>query len=37
MAEFCIATQMQPSEFKKLTLLEYMEFLKVLDKAGDEL
>jgi len=27
MAEFCIALKMSPSEYKKLTLLEYKEFV----------
>jgi hypothetical protein len=36
MAQFCSATGMSPSEYKKLTLIEYMEFLKILNMKVDE-
>jgi hypothetical protein len=31
MAEFCIATRMTPTEYRKLTILEFGEFVKALD------
>lgn len=34
MAAFCLATKMQPSEYRKLSLREVDAFMKALDKQG---
>jgi hypothetical protein len=34
MAEFCRAMNMQPSEYKALTLSEYQAFIKDFSKRG---
>jgi hypothetical protein len=34
MALFCTLTKIAPSEFKKLTLTEYIEFLKVIEERN---
>lgn len=35
MAAFCLATKMQPSEYKALTLYEYIAFMDILKPAND--
>jgi hypothetical protein len=36
MADFCLATKMQPSEYRNLSLREYGAFVKALeDRGGD--
>jgi hypothetical protein len=35
MAEFCQAFNMSPTEYKALTMNEYMAFIKVLGKRID--
>jgi hypothetical protein len=37
MAEFCQAFNMSPSEYKALTMNEYMAFVKVLRKGSKQL
>jgi len=34
MASFCLATKVQPSEYRKLTLREVEAFIDALDKQG---
>lgn len=36
MARFCQAFNMTPTEYKALTMAEYVAFLKVLEEAGAE-
>lgn len=34
MAQFCLATKISPSEYKKLTLREFSAFIKELEQRG---
>jgi hypothetical protein len=34
MAEFCLATKVQPSEYRALTILELEEFIKAVNEQG---
>jgi hypothetical protein len=34
MASFCIASGIQPSEYKKLTIAEYRALVELIDKAN---
>jgi hypothetical protein len=36
MAQFCLAFKMSPAEYKALTMAEFREFLKVLEKVSEE-
>jgi len=35
MAEFCMVTKMSPSEFKQLTLVQYLAFLDVIKQMNE--
>jgi hypothetical protein len=37
MAQFCLATRMTPSEYRKLTILEFQEFVKALDSRHTDI
>jgi len=34
MAEFCVATKMQPSEYRTLTLREIGAFVEAMERSG---
>lgn len=34
MALFCTLTRMPPSEFRKLTLVEYVQFIQVIEERN---
>ena len=36
MAQFCQTFGMSPTEYKQLTMAEFREFLKVLEKVSEE-
>jgi hypothetical protein len=36
MANFCLEFKISPSEYKALTLIEFREFLKVLEKVREQ-
>jgi hypothetical protein len=36
MAEFCMAFRMSPADYRSLTMTEFREFLKVLEKVSEE-
>jgi hypothetical protein len=37
MADFCVATKMSPSEYRKITLREFNAFIKALEARGPTL
>ena len=34
MANFCVATKMSPSEYRRLTLREFRAFIDAIDRRG---
>jgi hypothetical protein len=36
MAQFCQAFGMSPTEYRRLTMIEFREFLKVLEKVSEQ-
>jgi hypothetical protein len=36
MAQFCLMFKMTPAEYRSLTMLEFREFVKVLEKVSEE-
>ena len=34
MAQFCLATKMSPTEYRKLTLREYQAYIEALEERG---